>query len=176
MSIAPRSRTAAPLPDETLQLPAMIAVKALLYLRDDLRTLAIHSQNPLSQDARLIIDKCQELQSRLQQPPSCTELEHYALDLYTMLVDSYSREIVLSLSYATRLKLSLIVWHFDASSREPSPELLAFLRSPNDKKVLETIHVRYQDQIRQQVLCPESIRIVNQNSGIANTSSSLREV
>jgi hypothetical protein len=69
-----------------------------------------------------------------------------------MLVDSYSREIVESLSYATRLKLSLIVWYFNASSCEPSPELLAFLRSPIDKEVWETLHVRYQDHIRQQVL------------------------
>lgn len=69
-----------------------------------------------------------------------------------MLVDSYSREIVQSLSYATRLKLSFIVWHFNASSCEPSPELLAFLRSPIDKKVWEILRVRYQDHIHQRVL------------------------
>jgi hypothetical protein len=75
-----------------------------------------------------------------------------------MLVERYSRVILQSLTYDTLLKLALMVWHFNASSREPSPGLLAFLRSPIDKKVWETLHVRYQNQIRRQVLYDDFMR------------------
>ena len=116
--------------------------------------------NSLSQDARLLLDGCRDLQNGLQQPPSCTELEGYALSLLPMLMESYAGTIVPNLSYATRLKLSIIVWHFhapsckpspepvashfDASSYEPSQGLVTFLRSPLNKEVWEILHVRYQ--------------------------------
>lgn len=44
-----------------------------------------------------------------------------------MLVDGYLGYIVESLSYDTRLKLTLMVWHFN------DKELRKFLRSPIDK-------------------------------------------
>ena len=131
----------------------MIAVQALLRLRNHLPSLEyISRQNSLSQDARLLLDKCLDLQ-RGMQAPSFTELEDYALNLSNLLLESCSREIVPNLSYTTRLKLSLIVWHFNASSSESSSELLAFFssRSPFDKKVCETLHVRYQNHICQTV-------------------------
>jgi hypothetical protein len=83
--------------------------------------------------------------------PRCPELEDYALYMNTLLVDRYSREIARGLSYATRLKLALVIRHFDTSSSEPSPGLLAFFSRPLDNKVWEALHVKYQNHISQTV-------------------------
>lgn len=63
-----------------------------------------------------------------------------------MLVDGYLGYIVESLSYDTRLKLTLMVWHFN------DKELRKFLRSPIDKTEWETLYARYQVHSRQQIL------------------------
>lgn len=123
----------------------------LLELGIHLPTLHTFFRNSLGQDARLILDGCRNLKRELQQPPSCPELEGYARDLRPMLVKSYSRVILQTLSYDTRLKLTLIVWHFD------SPGLRAFLRSPIDETAWETLYARYLAHSRQQVLYDDFI-------------------
>lgn len=125
-------------------------MKALLNLRNDLPSLEyISRQDSLSQDATLLLYKCQDLQSQVQQPASCPELEDYALYMHTLLVDRYSREIARGLSYATHLKLALVTRHFDTSSSEPSPGLLAFFSRPLDNEVWEALHVQYQNHVSQ---------------------------
>jgi hypothetical protein len=101
--------------------------------------------NSVCQDARLILKKCQELQSSLQQPPSCPELGAYANSLHNMLVESYSKEIVQGLSRDTRLVLSLIYWHFGALGLRKS------LRSPLNESIAKDIYAHYQACTHQDV-------------------------
>jgi hypothetical protein len=121
--------------DQILEQPARRTIEILLELRKDCSTLA---QDSLSQDARILLHWCRELQSQSPLSPRCTELEEYARELSSMFVENYSRYVLQDLTYSTRLKLAIIFWHF------ADPDLLrGFLRSPINKTVWERLHADY---------------------------------
>ena len=93
----------------------------------------------LSKDAVLVLRACQALESE----------DNATLD--NDLLSATARTLVESLDYTTLLKLSLITWHFDASSSSPSEGLVFFLRQRNDNAVLQKLHPRYQEIMRQSV-------------------------
>lgn len=105
------------------------------------------AQDSLSRDARIFLGRSRELRSLLQPTSTCTELEGYALGLSSMLMENYSKMIVHDLSYASRLKLTIIVWHFG-----DDPELVrAFLRSPISKRVWESLYADYLNYSQQDI-------------------------
>ena len=105
----------------------------------------------LSQDVKLLLDVCQDLQRSRSQKACITELEDHTIGLSNELLNTCVREVVPYLSYATLLRLSLATSHFDASSLEPSPGLIAFLRMPHDNAVWEILHLRYESLMHQSV-------------------------
>ncbi|KAJ5882808.1 uncharacterized protein N7473_011070 [Penicillium subrubescens] len=114
---------------------ARLAVTVLLKLRSGRSNLA---QICRSQDATIVRDRCLELRSLLHSPPQYTELEKYARALSSMLMENYSKIVTHDLSYATRLKLALIVRRFDDPKK-----LRAFLESPIKKTVWFNLHADY---------------------------------
>lgn len=105
---------ASQLSDHVIDQPARKAIEVLLELREDLSRI---TQDSLSEDAKILLRWYLKLQSQLQPPPKRTELEEYARELSSMFasmfVENYSQYILQDLTYATRLKLAIIFWHFD---------------------------------------------------------------
>ena len=96
------------------------------------------SESP-SEDARILLDICQDLRSRSRQ--SCLDDKNLSLENDLC---AFVRNALHDLSYGTVLMLALITWHFDASSSEASQDLVTFLRQPHDNEVRKILEVRYQ--------------------------------
>ncbi|KAJ5904806.1 uncharacterized protein N7473_001722 [Penicillium subrubescens] len=139
-----RSRRASRLSDKVLEQPARAAITVLLELNDGHTNLA---QDSLSRDARMFLNRSREFRSLLQPTPTSTELVEYALGLSSMLMENYAKMIFYDLSYATRLKLAIIVWHFD----DDPEHIRAFLRSPISKRVWESLYADYLNYSQQDV-------------------------
>jgi hypothetical protein len=62
-------------------------------------------------------------------------------------MENYAKMILHDLSYATRLKLAIIVWHFG----DDPERVRAFLRSPISKRVWESLYADYLNYSQQDI-------------------------
>jgi hypothetical protein len=95
----------------------------------------------------MFLNRSREFRSLLQPTPTCTELVEYALGLSSMLMENYAKMIFHDLSYATRLNLAIIVWHFG----DDPERVRAFLRSPISKRVWESLYADYLNYSQQDI-------------------------
>jgi hypothetical protein len=120
--------------------PAKLALEELGYSR--IGSPYFWTWNPredLSQDARLLLDKCKALKY-LRQPETVNKN-----------VIALVEEVLAHWSYDTVLKLALTTWHFDHCHFEKPPasasdNLISFLSRPN-KAVIEILQDRYRSMM-----------------------------
>ncbi len=136
---------------QVINKPARMTVQVLLNMRDDPSKIDLSA---LSQDARMLFHRRLELQRQSQPAPKSTELKDYARELSSLFIENYSQFIMQDLTYATRVKLALIFWHFD-----DDPALVrGFLRSPRNRKVWESLHADYLKYSQQNIYYLEFIQ------------------
>jgi hypothetical protein len=136
-----------------------MALEVLVYSR--ISSPYFWTWNPpesLSQDARLLLDKCKALKNH-SPPEPCIDKNGYPAALDKKVV-ALVEDVLADWSYGTVLKLTLASWHFDPWHFEKQPasasdDLISFLSRPN-KAVIEILQDRYRSMMGQGAVLNDS--------------------